>query len=431
MAIPAPKIELGLDGDSPIFPGFTLDNLDSGRLDNTHYFLAGGLIFFDISDRVRAYSFSRGRSQLFANFTAGQFNIELNNHDRAFDPQYLESPFAGNIVPRREIKIYSEGVIQFSGWVDDWNLSYSPNGNSIAEAVGSDGLAVIAGQNLTGATPVIEATGSRIDSILSDPDVQWDSRLRDIDAGLAEVGNQVIEGGTNALNYLQQVARTESGLLFVSKDGKVTFRESLRPFNIPGVIDFNDDGGIGFQNLAVNYGSELLYNDIIVARVDGGTATASDLNSQASYGIKTYQVNDLLASTDEYTVGYALNLAERFSEPDYRFESLEVALHALTPTKVDEVLNLELGSVARIQFTPNGVGDPIAQYGEIIRIDHNVGPETHFVTFSFNKLTQAVFTLNDLIFGKLDEANVLGAPENSWTLSNEIYGRLSAGMALQ
>ena len=70
------------------------------------------------------------------------------------------------------------------------------------------------------------------------------------------------------------------------------------------------------------------------------------------------------------------------------------------------------------------------QYGEIIRIQHTITPETHFATFGFSRLSQAQFLLNDDIFGTLDNANVLGAPFNDWTLNDTIYGRLSAGMAL-
>ena len=430
MSIPTPKVELGLDGDSPIFPGFTLDNLESGVLDNTEYYLAGGLVFYDVTDRVRNISINRGKSAIFANITAGQANISFNNHDRAFDPRYEGSPFRGNIVPRREIKIYSNDELQFSGWISDWNLSYTTNGDSITDAIALDGFTILAGQNLAAGTPTQELTGSRINSVLDSSTVNWDPTLRQIDTGLLEVGTQEITDGTNALNYLQQVTKSEDGLLYMSKAGDVVYKERLRPFNVPEVVDFNQTSGIPFRNVQVNYGAELLYNEISISRVDGGTAVASDPTSQASYGIRAYSASDYLLADDTDLANQALALADRFSTPEYRFEALEVAVHALTPSQQAQVLGLELGSVARIQFTPNGIGDPIVQYSEIIRLENTVTPEQHFITFGFSRLSQAQFLLNDDIFGTLDEANVLGAPFNDWTLNDTIYGRLSAGMAL-
>lgn len=430
MSIPAPKVELGLDGDSPIFPGFTLDNLESGILDNTDYYLAGGLIFYDVTDRVREISVSRGKSAIFSEISAGQATISFNNHDRAFDPRYTASPFAGNIVPRREIKIYSDGAPIFVGWVDDWNLSYLPNGDSITEAIAFDGFSILAGQKLPLSTPVEQLAGARVEAILDLPDVNWDPNLRQIQSGVLNMGTQEITVGTNVLNYLQQVTRTEDGLLYMSKAGEVTFKERLRPFNVPEVVDFNQGSGIPFSSVQVNYGTELLYNEITISRVDGGTAVATDPTSQASYGIRSLQSSDYLFANDTDLATQALNLAERYSTPEYRFEALEVAVHSLTPAEQTTVTGLELGSVARIQFTPNGIGDPIVQYGEIIGIQHVISPDQHFTTFGFSRLSQAQFLLDDEIFGTLDRANVLGADLNPWTLNDAIFGRLSAGMAV-
>jgi len=430
MAIPTPKVELGLDGDSPIFPGFTLDNLESGVLDNTEYFLAGGLVFYDVTNRVRNFTISRGKSSLLTSVSAGQASIEFNNHDRAFDPRYTESPFAGNIVPRREIKIYAAGELQFAGWVDDWNLSYTPNGDSVTNAIALDGFAILAGQTLSQGTPTAQLTGARVTDILDDPVVNWDADLRSIDNGVVTVGTQEIAANTNVLTYLQQVTKTEDGLLYMGKNGDLVFKERLRPFNVPDVVDFNDDSGIPFTNVDVNYGTELLYNEISISRIDGGTAVATDASSQAAYGIRSLTGGDYLFNTDDDLLAQALNLAERYSTPEYRFQGLEVAVHGLSEAQQTTVTGLELGSVARIQFTPNNIGDPITQYGEIISIQHTVRPEQHYITFGFSRLSQAQFLLNDDIFGKLDSANVLGSAFNDWTLSDAIYGRLSAGMAL-
>ena len=222
MAIPTPKVEIGFDlTDSPIGPFFRLNDDVAGRLDNTDFRL-GGTIFYDVTDRVRSLSISRGKGRRFTDFPAGQAVVEFNNHDRAFDPEYSASPFAGNIIPRREIKVSAGTAIQFTGWVDDWNLTYTPDGNSIADAAALDATTILAKQTLTAGTPTQELTSTRVNTALTD--AGWASELRDIQTGTVEVGTQEIEANQNALSYLEQVTRTEAGLLFVDKLGRVAFR---------------------------------------------------------------------------------------------------------------------------------------------------------------------------------------------------------------
>lgn len=430
MAIPTPKIELGVDVNSPIAPFFRLDDLETGVLDSSLGILGGESVFFDITDKVKRYSISRGKGRQFSQFTTGQADIELNNHDRTFDPKYADSPLVGQIVPRREIRISSNDAVVFYGWVDDWNLSYLPNGDSIAQATCYDAFAILAGQTLTAGTPVEQLSSARIIDVLDDPLVNWSASNRNIDEGIITMGTQEITEGTNALSYLQKITQTEEGLLFISKDGDVTFKSKLRPINIDNVTTFGDSEGIPFRNLGVTYGSELLFNNVIAANVGGGTATVADVESQAAYGVRTYTATDLLGANDQVAIDYALSIAEQYSTPEYRFDSLEVALHKLESADRDKILALELGSIARIIFTPNGIGDAIGQYGEIVSIDHMVSPDQHIVELGFSKLSKAQLTLDDEIFGKLDLANVLGAANNAWTLNDAIYGRLSAGMAV-
>ena len=83
-----------------------------------------------------------------------------------------------------------------------------------------------------------------------------------------------------------------------------------------------------------------------------------------------------------------------------------------------------------MSFTPNGIGDPIQQYAKVIRIDHTITPETHFVTLGLGPISGANLVLDNEIFGRLDDNYVLAAAYNPWIFNDEIYGRLSAGMAV-
>lgn len=399
MAIPVQKVELGLQGSPAGEIKFTLDDPIKGVLDGP-YTLAGDLPFVDVVSRVRRFSVSRGRSGQFNAFPAGQVNIEFNNHDRAFDPLYESSPFFGDIVPRREVRITSGTALIFTGWIDDWNYSYLPNGDSVAEAIAYDATSILSGQTLSLGTPAVELTGARVSAVLDE--IEWSETSRTIDTGFATLGDQPIAEGTNAMNYLQSIALSEPGLVFVGRDGNVTFVDSDQYPTSEGLVTFGGTG-IPFQSLGVIYGSDNLYNQVVLTRENGGTATATDTESVEQYGLRQLSQNGLLLNLDEDLAALALTLAEKYSLPEYRFSSLEVAAHKLSESEQAEVLQMELGSIARVIFSPNGIGDPIDRFLQVISIRHTVSPDSHFIEYGFEQIGPAYVILDDPEFGKLDE----------------------------
>jgi len=408
MPIPTPTVEIGFDlTDSAIGPFFVLDDSVRGRLDNTQYRL-GGTIFFDVTDRVRNISVSRGKGRRFASFQAGQLQVEFNNHDRAFDPLYPDSPFAGNIIPRREIRVRLGTDIQFTGWIDDWDLSYTPDGNSLAGAVASDAFTILANQSLTAGTPVQQRTDQRIEATLDDVNVNWSESLRDLEEGTVDVGTQEITANTNALNYMQQVTQTEDGLFFINKTGSVSFKNRGEAPVSTGLVIFDQGNNIPFSKIGIIYGAELLYNQVNVANDGGLTQTANDLNSQAEYGIRELSLTNLLGATNQQSQDLADRLLFNFAEPEYRVEQLEITLHDLDEADQNTVLALELGSVCKVEFTPNGIGDPIERFLSVIRINHRVTPDRHFIEFGFQEIKRLFWRLSDPQFGKLSSGNRLG-----------------------
>ena len=78
-----------------------------------------------------------------------------------------------------------------------------------------------------------------------------------------------------------------------------------------------------------------------------------------------------------------------------RFDSLSGA-------QKEQLLQLDLNSVIKVQFTPNNIGDPIEQYGEVIRIAHQVTESEHVVEIGMASLDYTLLVFDDLQFGKLD-----------------------------
>lgn len=388
-------------------PFLTLDDPVAGRLDDPDWTL-GGEIFYDVTDRVRSWSSNRGKSRALDAFNAGNASIVLDNNTRDFDPTYASSPFYGQIIPKRQIRISSNGVVQFYGLIDDWNLDYAPQGDSTAGVVCSDGFAQLANQTLTGATATSQLSGARVNAILDSADVNWPSDKRAVDSGEVLLGADVIPDNGNALTYLQLVEASEGGRLFISKAGNLVFKDQngVQPDG-SSIVTFADDGsGVKYTGMQVVYGSELLYNQAVVSRVGGSTTTANDTDSQQAYGIYTITKTDLLMASDADVDALAVSLVKQYSEPEFRFEALTVDLNQITGPQQTAVLGLEIGDVALIKFTPNNISPAIEKYVEVLGVAQSSDPNRRTVTLNFGTLDYISFILDDVAFGKLDSATL-------------------------
>lgn len=410
MPKPIEKVEIGFDlTDNNVGPYLRLDDPIAGQLDNAANVL-GGTIFFDVTNRVKAIGSRRGKSRQLDRYSAGQATVVFDNSDRHFDPTYEDSPYYGQIIPRREVRITAGTAVQFFGSADDWNLDYQPGGENTASVVVSDGLRNIANQTLSLATATAQLSGERINAILDSPEVNWPASARNIDTGAQTLGADVIKDDTNALTYLQLVEASEPGALFVSKSGDLTFQDRTVAPNSNSLVFADDGSGIPYTGMKVVYGSELLYNEVVISSViTSGTAVAADATSQGVYGIQNLTQTDLLMSTDVAVQELADWYASKYANPEFRFESVEVLLNNLTPEQQQSVLDLELGSVVKIVFTPGNppVAPAIEKYAEVIRLDASSNQVFYQVSLGFATLDFASLVLDDLVFGRLDEGNAL------------------------
>lgn len=408
MPKPSQKVEIGFDlTDTGVGPFFRLDDPIQGVLDNTQFIL-GGELFYDVTDYVTSVSISRGKNRELDQYDQGLANVVFNNNQRTFDPEYAASPFAGQIIPKRQVRISSGDIVQFYGLIDDWNLTYEPNGDSIAAAACSDATASFANQTLVGRTNSIEQSGERVNTILSLPEVNWPLELRNIDTGEMTLGPDVIADNTNALAYFRLIEQSEPGSFFIGKTGAVTFKDRITPPLAEGVVLADDGSGIPYQSLSVQYGSELLANEIVLSSAITTTqVTQTDLDSVEEYGVFNLTREGLLVNDDTDLEALAEFYSQKYSTPEYRFESVQILLDELTAGQQEDILALELGDVLQIKFTPNQLPPAITKYAEIIRIEHAVDLDNHILLLGFSTLDFALFVLDDAEFGKLDAGNAL------------------------
>jgi hypothetical protein len=409
MPAPVVKIELGADLGTRDADTFTLDDPVKGLLDNTLYTL-GGTRFFDITDRLVSATTDRGKNVSLDRIDAGTSNIVLDNADRLFDPLFEAGFYYGNLIPGREVKISCNGFPVIHTFIDDIDIAYEPGGRSVVSIQGVDGLSDLTVNNLPEVFPAVELSGARVTRILDLPEVGWPLADRVIDEGVSLLSDTEIAEGEQTVSYLQLIATSEAGEVFVSKDNKFVFKSRDSVPRIPDLI-FTDEASIPgytvipFADLGVVYGSEELYNRIVVTndQVIPDEAIAEDLASQAAYGPRSYTVNGLLNNDPDELQYLADFLLARFKEPQYRFSSLSVVMDILSETQQDEVLDLEIGDIVQVRFTPSHIPPAIEQYVRIIGISHDWSNNEKRIELALERLDFSLFVLDNPVLGVLDE----------------------------
>jgi hypothetical protein len=409
MPAPALKVELGLDlgGNDPF--AFRLNDAVKGVLDNTDFTL-GGQKLFDISSRLVSVGIRRGKSQALDRIDAGIATITVDNFDRLFDPLYENGLYYGQLIPRREVVITSRGYPVFNGFIDDFDIQYEPGKKSVVQIAVSDAFSVLTNSSLDELTPPSELAGARINRVLDLPEVGWPTERREIDTGNTLMLDSVVEEGTGTLSYLQLVETSEFGTIFISREGNVVFRERNSVPNVISLVFSNTTTdplltAIPFIDVNIVYGSENLYNRILLQNDEAipDLGFAEDLESQALYGVRVYDKSGLLVQNPADLQFLSDYLLERFSQPQYRFETVTVSLDNIPEDKQNLVLDLEIGDIVQVKFLPSQVPPAIEQYCRVIGINNNWDTNSKNITFSLERLDFAIFILDDAVLGVLDD----------------------------
>jgi len=397
------KVELGFDENGP-GNFFILDDEVQGVLDNTGYVLGGGSFFYDVSAYVTQISVNRGKSRALDRYQSGVVNVQFNNRTRYFDPTFVASPFYGQIVPRRDVRITANNELVFLGTTEDWNLDYAPNGDSTATVSAADGFAFLAGQTLPAGTNPVELSGARVSRVLDSAGVDWPAGARTIDTGTATLQADSVTPADNALQYLQLIESSEPGELFIGKNGNLVFQDRNKVFPSDAVPLLTDNAsGITYSQVRVVYGSELLFTQSEVTRKGSSTIVqANDLSAQSDYGVRTLTLDGLLQNTDDALVELATYYVSLYAQPEYRFDQVEVILSQLSLVNQNKILALDLGSAVQVQFTPNGIAPAITKFARVISISHTASLVDHKVVLGLGTLNATLFQLDDIAFGILD-----------------------------
>lgn len=414
----------------------------------------------DVSGYVTSVSLRRGRSRELDTFTSGACTVVLNNEDRRFDPLFTDGPYFGKIRPRLRVTVVADLISLFDGFVEDWNFNYSQGNRSVAEIVCIDGLALLSQTALTSFTNTQDTPGARIQTVLGRPEVSYAGAVS-LTPGYNVMQADTVSDNTNTLSYLQKVADTDVGRLFVDGAGVLRYRDRndgvvqeprvvfaevnsdyvdavgllsgatlwLDPYP-PEPLRTDDDAVaqtvlqdatlwfdaagdpdyippvMPFHGIEVEFGSEFLFNRIQVSREGGSTITVSAVDSQATYGVRTLSRDGYLFLEDTETTAFAEYLITLYAEPNVRIASHNIDVNGLSDLHKRYVFRLEIGDVVRTVWTPNDTGNVIDRDSIIEGVEHTITPSSHRVRLQLTPFSRAGFILDDPDRGLLDTSEV-------------------------
>ena len=404
MSAPTIQVLVGFQTTANFGQPFQLDDSVYGKLDTG---TLGGYQLVDLTDQVLSISITRGRNRELEQFNAGTASVRFKDPQRILDPLNASSPYYPYVGPRQPIQVFAAGVQIYSGFVTDWDLTYDFTvDGDVNTASCADAFTVLANQNMNEWTPTAQLTGARVEAVLNLPEVAYQGPYV-IKTGSSTLGAFQVSAGTNVLNYLQLVAASEQGNLFINAQGSLVFTGRTYNPAVAGLIFSSTPAGVDYSTLTNGFGDELLYNYIQTQSPADAMApqTTSDANSIALYQAQQYTKLDLLNSTTAEVAALGNYLLGRYKDPVLRFTGLQVQLAALSADDQDLVLSAEIADITSVTKTYS-VGTPLTVTQDVFvsGIRHNITPGSHTVGFTFESVDgNGYFTLDSSIFGVLDQ----------------------------
>ena len=224
--------------------------------------------FVDVTQYVQNISIGRGINRNLDDFSAGSVSVTFVNNDRVFDPLNTSSPLwygAGGytiVQPAGRIRVSSNGIRRFTGFVQDWDFTYNDSGfDGQATVMALDMMYRVSNAVFTGGTAfAVESTGERIKTVMNYNGFSA-SEYAGVQGGQTLLGYDVNQPGDNVLAYLQNVARSEPADFFSNASAVM----QLKDRSFTNYVWNN----IARQNL-IKY-PNTLSQDTTVTSLDGGT----------------------------------------------------------------------------------------------------------------------------------------------------------------
>lgn len=364
--------------------------------DTDYIYRLGGKVWVDFSDRVKSISITRGKSRFEDRMNVSNATVIFDNADGYFNRfiDFYQNPYALEFVPKRQVRITKyllsglsgETETIFTGKTLAWNNNYNGRLDDTTVMTANDAINDIGNQLLSATTFSSELSSVRINTVLDA--LGWPTADRDIDTGTITLQADTITDGTNALDYLDTVTRTEGGFFYISAEGNFCFRNRTKqaPSGSP------TPNSLKPLNVTLRNGFDTLFNRFSLSRLGGGTVvidsntpttttdpfsgnTITIPGSQNRFGVIEYDREGLLFTSDADLTDLGLDLATWLATDVDRPDAVSwLASEDESQFSVNPYP--EIGQVFNYVYP----GLPLDQVNLIASVQHNITPETHTMT---------------------------------------------------
>lgn len=351
---------------------------------------------FDISDVIVTAHTRRGRNREIDKIQAGYAVITIVDENGYFNPDNTASPYYGNLVPGKKIRLYPEyndgtGNFRypdiFTGYITNYNLNFNV-GLDAANQVTIEAYDALRLFNQVSITDVVNATtddssDERIDAILDE--ITWPSSLRSFETSFLELDADQADLRT-VLDAIRQVEDTEAGLFYIDGSGVAQFKNRTTVNTPPDYDDaykFSDNGiDTSYNDLKLIQDDAMLYNKVTVRSYNGSNeVTVTSTSSIDTYFTRSAERNNvLLSSTTELEDLADLLLTQRETS------NLQIQSIILNLSDYEVIDRVVAGLYFDIFFIPLFVQKTLAgntqlnRLGWIQGVNHDITPNSWIVT---------------------------------------------------
>ena len=243
----------------------------------------------DVSSRLLNDTFdgSYGRRDEFDQPDTSTYRLTLDNYDAHWD-----EGIPPNTAVRLSVTDGTRTVGMFYGIVESAPSVWPLNGqDERIEARLAGPEAVLSRDEVEAGPFTQQLTGTRIAALLDL--AGWPAGMRDIDPGVVLVDPTEEPEAVNILHALRDVADAEDGVLWVTPDGTMTFRDRHARLDLTSVATFDVGAGEKFAGLEPSYGDGPLWTAVRAEQADGTVYTKTDATSAGLYGDRVLLVRDM------------------------------------------------------------------------------------------------------------------------------------------
>ena len=404
---------------------FTLDDPVKGVLDSPDYVLDGSTELASVIDGATGIGVFRGRRDIGDQFTAGTMSFDLNDTFTGgiFNPFDTQSPYydtaqaVPGLAPMRKVVLTREGEELFNGYIVDYSYNFNLGGLDTVSVTCADDFYLLSQTYLNEFNVTEQLASARLVALLARPEVNafqlpGQQNIETSTITLGGAAAYTVPNGTSVAAYTAKINESVQGRIFIARDGVFTFQDRIGNTLSASAADFHDDGtAIPYDNVGISFEANQVINRASVTHAGASSPEiAEDLTSQATYFIQTTAISDALVHND----AAALDLANYLlvGQPEARYTNVSTLFASLTDPQRDTVAVLEIGNTITIEksFTSGVTITSLAQELAIEGIQHEIDlSRGHRITL-FTSPTTLVYELilDDLVYGTIDEENVLG-----------------------